>query len=61
MGALATTHRIANYPGVWAIGDSRNTPFKQAVVACSDGCIPAMSIDQYLNARSKFRVDWIYQ
>jgi thioredoxin reductase (NADPH) len=48
-------------PGVWAIGDIRNTPFKQAVVACSDGCIAAMSIDKYLNSRTEFRVDWVHK
>jgi len=27
-----------NIQGVWALGDIRNTPFKQAVVAAGDGC-----------------------
>ncbi|MEL6137156.1 MAG: FAD-dependent oxidoreductase [Cyanobacteria bacterium J06626_23] len=44
--------------GVWAIGDIRNTPFKQAVVAASDGCIAAMSIDRYLNQRKLIKPDW---
>ncbi len=47
--------------GVWAIGDIRNTPFKQAVVAASDGCIAAMAIDRYLNSRKSIRVDWVHQ
>ena len=47
--------------GVWAIGDIRNTPFKQAVVASSDGCIAAMSIDKYLNTRTDFKVDWVHR
>lgn len=47
--------------GVWAIGDIRNTPFKQAVVACSDGCIAAMSIDKFLNQRKEIRVDWVHR
>ena len=34
--------------GVFEIGDIQNTPFKQAVVATSDGCIVAMSLFQYL-------------
>ena len=46
--------------GVWAIGDIRNTPFKQAVVAASDGCIAAMAIDRYLNSRKNVRVDWVH-
>ncbi|MGL4618554.1 NAD(P)/FAD-dependent oxidoreductase [Chroococcidiopsis sp.] len=47
-----------NIPGVWAIGDIRNTPFKQAVVAASDGCIAAMAIDRYLNQRQNIKPDW---
>jgi len=46
--------------GVWAIGDIRNTPFKQAVVAAGDGCIAAMAIDRYLNSRKSIRVDWVH-
>lgn len=45
-------------PGIWAIGDIRNTPFKQAVVAAGDGCIAAMDIDRYLNQRKNFKPDW---
>ncbi|MGK7907082.1 MAG: NAD(P)/FAD-dependent oxidoreductase [Synechococcus sp.] len=44
--------------GVWAIGDIRNTPFKQAVVAAGDGCVAAMSIDRYLNSRKNIKPDW---
>jgi thioredoxin reductase (NADPH) len=47
-----------NIEGVWAIGDIRNTPFKQAVVSAGDGCIAAMAIDRYLNNRKGFRPDW---
>ncbi|MEM9136489.1 MAG: FAD-dependent oxidoreductase, partial [Cyanobacteria bacterium P01_F01_bin.42] len=47
-----------NLEGVWAIGDIRNTPFKQAVVAAGDGCVAAMSIDRYLNQRKSIRPDW---
>ena len=45
-------------PGVWGIGDIRNTPFKQAVVAAGDGCVAAMSIDRYLNSRKSIKPDW---
>ena len=51
--AMSTT-----VPGVWAIGDIRNTPYKQAVVAAGDGCIAAMSIDRYLNHRKAIKTDW---
>lgn len=46
-----------NIPGVWAIDDC-NPPFKQAVVAASDGCIAAMAIDRYLNQRQNIKPDW---
>lgn len=44
--------------GVWAIGDIRNTPFKQAVVAAGDGCVAAMSIDRFLKGRKGIKPDW---
>ena len=47
-----------NVDGVWAIGDIRNTPFQQAVVAASDGCIAAMAIDRFLNQRKGIKRDW---
>ena len=47
-----------NVEGVWAIGDIRNTPFQQAVVAASDGCIAAMAIDRFLNKRKGIKRDW---
>jgi len=48
-------------PGVFAIGDIRNTPFKQVVVAASDGCIAAMAIDRYLSGRKNMKVDWAHK
>lgn len=47
-------------PGVWAVGDIRNTPFKQAVVAAGDGCVAAMAIDRYLNSRKAIKPDWAH-
>ena len=49
---------MTSVDGVWAIGDIRNTPFKQAVVAAGDGCIAAMSIDRFLNGRKSIKPDW---
>ena len=48
-------------PGVYAIGDIRNTPYKQVVVAAANGCIAAMSIDKYLKGRKNVRVDWLHK
>ncbi len=59
-GVLVDDFMSTTSEGVWAIGDIRNTPFKQAVVAASDGCIAAMSIDRFLNSRKVIRVDWVH-
>lgn len=59
-GVVVDDFMSTNSEGVWAIGDIRNTPFKQAVVAASDGCIAAMAIDRYLNSRKSIRVDWVH-
>ena len=59
-GVLVDDFMSTTSEGVWAIGDIRNTPFKQAVVAASDGCIAAMAIDRFLNSRKAIRVDWVH-
>lgn len=60
-GVEVDDEMATSVPGVYAIGDIRNTPFKQVVVAASDGCIAAMSIDKYIKGRKNIRVDWIHQ
>ncbi|MEM9447499.1 MAG: FAD-dependent oxidoreductase [Cyanobacteria bacterium P01_E01_bin.6] len=57
-GVAVDSFMATNVNGVWAVGDIRNTPFKQAVVAASDGCIAAMAIDRFLNSRNLIRPDW---
>ncbi|GAB7388709.1 hypothetical protein BSNK01_25470 [Bacillaceae bacterium] len=42
-----------NVEGVFAGGDARRTPIKQAVIAAADGAIAAMGADQYVNRRKK--------
>ncbi len=59
-GVLVDDCMSTTSEGVWAIGDIRNTPFKQAVVAASDGCIAAMAIDRFINSRKSIRVDWVH-
>jgi len=59
-GVIVDDFMSTTSEGVWAIGDIRNTPFKQAVVAAADGCIAAMAIDRYLNSRKSIRVDWVH-
>merc|ERR1711935_624054 len=38
-----------------------NVSGEQVVVAASDGCIAAMSIDKYLKGRKSIKVDWVHQ
>ena len=59
-GVVVDDFMATTSEGDWAIGDIRNTPFKQAVVAASDGCIAAMAIDRFLNSRKIIRVDWVH-
>tara|TARA_Y100001968_G_scaffold67200_1_gene58035 strand:+ start:12496 stop:13452 length:957 start_codon:yes stop_codon:yes gene_type:complete len=59
-GVVVDDFMATTSDGVWAIGDIRNTPFKQAVVAASDGCIAAMAIDRFINSRKSIRVDWVH-
>lgn len=47
--------------GVFAIGDIRNTDYKQVVVAAADGCMAAMSIEKYLKGRKTIKVDWVHK
>ena len=41
--------------GVFAGGDARRTPIKQAVISAADGAIAAMSAEQHVNKRAKVR------
>lgn len=41
--------------GVFAGGDARRTPIKQAVISAADGAIASMGADQHVNKRSKMR------
>jgi thioredoxin reductase (NADPH) len=60
-GVAVDVEMATNVPGVYAIGDIRNTPFKQVVVAAGDGCVAAMAIDKYIKGRKNFKVDWIHK
>jgi len=44
-----------NVPGVFAGGDARRTPIKQAVLSAADGAIAALGADAYVNNRSQLR------
>lgn len=60
-GLWVNDEMCTSEPGVYAIGDIRNTPYKQVVVAAADGCIAAMAIDKYLKGRNRVLVDWVHK
>lgn len=60
-GVITDDQMMTSVDGVFAIGDIRDTPYKQAVGAASDGCIAAMAIDRYLRGRKSVRVDWVHK
>jgi thioredoxin reductase (NADPH) len=60
-GVIVNEDMETSVKGVFAIGDIRNTPYKQVVVAAADGCIAAMSIDKYLKGRKSVKVDWTHK
>lgn len=60
-GVKTNDDMMTSADGVFAVGDIRNTPFKQVVVAASDGCIAAMAIGRYLKGSKKIKVDWVHK
>ncbi len=49
-GYVVTDQRMeTSIPGLYAVGDVRNTPFRQLVVAASDGAIATHSAAQYID------------
>jgi len=60
-GVIVDENMKTSVDGVFAIGDIRNTDYKQVVVAASDGCIAAMSIEKFLYNRKSIKVDWIHK
>ncbi|KAL9187260.1 hypothetical protein ACHAXT_001363 [Thalassiosira profunda] len=60
-GVVVDENMMTSQDGVYAIGDIRNTDYKQVVVAASDGCIAAMAIEKFLNNRKTVKVDWIHK
>jgi thioredoxin reductase (NADPH) len=60
-GVIVNENMETSAKGVFAIGDIRNTPYKQVVVAAADGCIAAMSIEKFLKGRKIIKVDWVHK
>lgn len=50
-GWVKTDDKLAtNVPGIFAIGDVRETPLRQITTAVGDGALASQSVDQYLGA-----------
>lgn len=45
-------------PGVFAAGDVTCTEVRQVVVAASNGCVAALSAEQYIHHRKRHKYDW---
>ncbi len=45
----ASAHGETNIPGLFAVGDVRDEPFKQAIIACGQGCQAALMAEKYIN------------
>lgn len=60
-GVVVDGEMSTSADGVFAIGDIRNTPYKQVVVAAADGCVAAMAIEKYIKGRKRIRVDWVHE
>ena len=53
-GHLVTNEKMeTNIDGVYAIGDIRNTPFRQIITGCADGAISALSAFNYIKKLDK--------
>ena len=49
-GFIVTNERMeTSLPGLFAVGDVRNTSFRQVVTACGDGAKAAHAIDEYIS------------
>ncbi len=52
-GYVKTDARMqTSIPGLFAVGDVRDTPFRQIITACSDGAVAAHCASQYLDTIS---------
>jgi thioredoxin reductase (NADPH) len=53
-GFIITDSKMeTSLPGIFAVGDVRNTPLRQVVTAVADGAVAAMYVDKYLEDLKK--------
>ncbi len=50
-GFIITNSRMeTSYPGIFAVGDIRNTPLRQVITAVADGAVAAMYAEKFLGS-----------
>jgi thioredoxin reductase (NADPH) len=52
---LVDEHLRTSADGVFAGGDARRTPIKQAVISAADGAVAALGAEQFVNKRARLR------
>jgi thioredoxin reductase (NADPH) len=53
-GFIITNSKMeTSLPGIFAVGDVRNTPLRQVITAVADGAVAAMYVDKYLEDLKK--------
>jgi thioredoxin reductase (NADPH) len=53
-GFIVTNSKMeTTLPGIFAVGDVRNTPLRQVITAVADGAVAAIYVDKYLEALKK--------
>ena len=55
-----TTNRMmeTSLPGVFGAGDVTCTEVRQVVLAAANGCVAALSVEQYVHHKKRHRYDW---
>ncbi len=53
-GFIITNSKMeTSLPGIFAVGDVRNTPLRQVITAVADGAVAAMYVDKFLEGSKK--------
>jgi thioredoxin reductase (NADPH) len=50
---ITNKNRQTSKPGIFAVGDVRDTPLRQVVTAAGDGAIAEFSAEQYINSKER--------
>ncbi|MFC1770124.1 NAD(P)/FAD-dependent oxidoreductase [Nitrospirota bacterium] len=56
---VADKDMMTSIAGVYAVGDVRCVEVRQVALAAADGCLAALSAEQFINKRNKKKSDWV--